>query len=323
MFPDIVQVSDLDQSKIELGDNYLVAPLKKVPRTYNQKNQLVGKFKGLNALFEYQEKFQAEAKRGKSSDTKRGSKKDGFYHFNSFKEAVDVYLNDPQSVVDFIEADMAIEGGDSAGRELIYDVTGDFLDIGRFIEGEPENFGSLTNGNPRNKRVNIIMDASWNWDTHKDFINLRSSRIIRLVDWLESQNIRTSVTAVLSDACCHMEIVVKQFDEPLDLNDIAIVGHSDFLRRITFRFIEYSETYSSGYGNSVIFSRKFKASDWEPDYNEEYSVFIAGGIMNGGKDSLNTAFDKAETQLSKLLAEDYSAGRVLKVLETSSGGFYS
>jgi hypothetical protein len=316
MFPDLVTVQDLDQSKIELSDNYLVAPLKNATKNYQKKNELVGKFNGLNALFEYQKKYQAKPKQAGSSDGNGGG--GNFNHFKSFNQAVDTYLSNPGSIVEFSQKDDVIEGGESSGRELIHDVTGDFLDVGRYLEGEPECFGSLTNGNPRNKRVAIALNLTWWADVDKETINYRASRIIRLVDWLESQSIRTSIVGLSSGGCEHLEIMIKKFDEPLNINDLAVTAHSDFLRRVIFRFDEYSASWHSGYGNAHEFSDSYNPKDWEPEYNEEYSLFIDGG-MQADRGKINKAFDVFEVEFAKVLADEYSSKRVFKIIDGTRG----
>jgi hypothetical protein len=312
MFTDLVPVSCLDQTKLEIGDNYLVAPIKTRTEGLTKERELLGKFNGLNALFEYQQTHQAEARREKSSDDHNRS---GFQHFNSFKEAVDTYLKNPKSILDFTEADAQIEGGDASGKSLVYDVTGDIIDISRFLEGEPECMASLTNGNPRNKRVNIIMNLSWAASVDKSVINTRAMRIVRLVDWLESQGIRTQVVGLDSCDCYHLEVIVKHFDEPLDLNDIAITGHSDFLRRVMFRFSEYSETWHRGYGHPATLQNYYSPEKFQSEYNEEFTVFIDGNGRHFSSDTehVDNAFDKFETNLAEALASDEPGG-VLKVL---------
>lgn len=306
MFPDIVPVNILDQKKLEIGASYLVAPVKTANR-YVATNMLVGKFDGLNSLFEYQNAKQATAKHNKSSDDTGSSR---FTAFRSYREATETFLHNPASIVDFKQHDTEIQGGESSGKELLYDVTGDMLDVGRFLSGEPEVFGSLTNGNPRNKRVNIIVHVGFTANVDQSYINQRGARVVRLVDWLESQNIRTQVTGVYNAGCSHVEIVTKQFDEPLNINDIAILGHSDFARRCMFRFTEYSARFTSGYGASTYFRERYQAQDWENELNNEFTVYVNGGI---NWEPVDEEFDALESQLTELLAND-EPGKVLKVL---------
>lgn len=323
MFPDIVPLSDLDQTRLELGEDYLVSFIK-ASKGYFETNELVGKFKGLNALFEYQMKAQRTTRNKGESSRRKQAKGEGFFFFERYEDAIDTYLNHPDKIMDFQEAQLAIESTMESGKKVVYDTQGDFLDVGRYLEGEPEAFGSLTNGNPRNKRVSLIVDLAWYWGTPESTINARQVCLVRLVDWLESQNVRTQIIGISSDQVAHLEIVVKQFDEPLVLSDIAVVAHSDFLRRILFRWKEYSPTWKDGYGTATMFTDSFKFTDWEPELNDEYTVFVCGGKIPEDAQGVRNEFELVEKDLRVKLEEEYSETRVLKVLgnqeRSGSGG---
>lgn len=312
MFPDLITVDKLDQSKLQTGHGFVVGPLATPPDNSNYLNRgvLVGKFEGLNSLFEFQRSLQATAKRDKSSDRVGG----GYNYFRTYEAAVDTYLHNPMAITDYQELDDQINGGEASGKELEWDVTGDFIDIGRFLEGEPECYGHLTDGNPRNRRVSIIVNTNFSANVDKTMVNHRSARILRMVDWLESQGIRTSVTAIESTECSHVEVIVKRFDEPLVLTDIGVVTHSDFLRRIVLRFVEYSATFSSGYGQPRYFDQGYNHKDWESDYNGEYAIY-AGEVKDYyDHGTIDAAYDLAESDMTKILAEDDTDRKVLKVL---------
>lgn len=260
---------------------------------YLRENALVGEFRGVNCFLEYLQDDMAVPMHDKSST----SFEKGFNFFETYEEAMECYLNNPSAVRHFTEKDEQLEGGDAAGKHVEYGVTGDFLDIGRFVEGDPESFGQMTEGNPRNKRVQICINLGWWCGVKEDVINVRCSRIARLIDWLESQQIRCRVVGVSSTECSHIEIAVKDFDEGLDLNDIAVISHSDFLRRCRFRFDEWSETWQWGYGSSINFSESIKPSLIEPEYSSEFSVFVDSRItesyqVNNGFDSLEKWFEE-------------------------------
>lgn len=186
--------------------------------------------------------------RGRSSD-EHGS--GGFYFFENFRKAVNTYTNNPSSVRHFEIHDAPLKSLNDVGNDIFYDVTGDFIDIGRVIEGTPENVGNFVMGNPRNLFVNIMVNIACPWHVDKDVINYRSARILRLVDWLEAQHIRTSVTAIEATECGITYVVCKEYHDPIDLNALAVVTHSDFLRRIIFRQNEYSKTWQMGYGTAT------------------------------------------------------------------------
>ncbi len=272
------------------------------------KSELIGVFSGINALLDYQAAHQAVAKQGKSSDG-TGS----FYHFKSYAEAVDIYRHKPSEITTFDASDTKILGGTESGNRLIYDVTGDSLDIGRYLDGEPECYGSLSNGNPRGKRVHLLVNLSWSARVDKSVINYRSQRILRLVDWLESQGVRCMVTAINSSETCHMELTVKEYSEPLQITDLAIIAHSDFLRRVIFRFDEYSDTWRSGYGSSYTLSEYMRSygNALDSENPAELTVFCDGYDQDGT--DITRFYDKLETELTAVL--DNSVDRIMgKVL---------
>ncbi len=279
----------------------LVAPLKGRHDVldYLPSTLLAGEFKGVNTFLNYLNTDMPEAKYQKESS----STEDGDFHtFDSYSEAMDVFLKNPRSIRKFTEKDDLLDGGDSAGKQVIFDVTGDFLDIGRHLEGEPEAFGSMTNGNPRAKRVVITLNLSWWCGVDESVINVRCSRIVRLIDWLESQQIRCRVVAVESTEMSHLELIVKDFDEVLDLNDIAVVSHSEFLRRAIFRFKEWSNTPHFGYGSPKRLSESVSGATFLPEYNTEYGVFIDSQVTSSAK--IEADFDNLEEWLTKALSDD-------------------
>lgn len=266
---------------------------------YLKRGQLVMQFKGLQNLFtymsEYMGKDSIKNSRYKSS-TKTGANE--FSKFKSYEEAWDVFTNRPHELKQFKESDAMLDGGDASGKEVSYAVTGDFIDIGRFLDGEPEHFGYMDNGNPRGRRVNLYIGVNWQWDVDQEYINHRNKRILRLVDWLENFNIRTSVLVVISSRCIHSEVVIKDHDEMLDLNDLAVVSHSDYLRRIIFRQIENSKTLEAGYGSARDFPRaiNYNKSILKPEYTSEVSISVG----TSGHYNIDQEFDALEEKLTSI-----------------------
>lgn len=270
----------VDNDELDLENGYVhkrasgitVGPLKDMSKklSYLAPDCLAGEFTGVNTFLNFLQTDMPYAKFRNAST----QWEPGFNFFRSYEEAVRVYQRDPRSIRHFDEKDEKLEGGESSGKQVEFGVTGDFLDIGRFVEGDPEAFGSMTDGNPRGKRVQIILNISWSCGVSEQVINARCSRIARLIDWLESQQVRCRVIAVESTTNSHLEIVVKEFDEVLDLNDVAVVSHSDFLRRAVFRFKEWSNTVSIGYGTPTDLSFKVSTRTFLPEYNSEYTVFV-------------------------------------------------
>lgn len=265
--------------------------------SYLKTNELVGWFDSTSRFMEYLRTDMPQPKYSKSSSNVIDY--GDFNAFGTYEEAMDTFVNHPSKVRGYDESDVVVHDGDNAGNSSFYDVTGDFLDVGRYMEGEPECFGIMTNGNPRSWRVNLIINIGWWCGIDHKTIVARSRRIQRLVDWLESQQIRTSMLAVSSQECSHVEIVVKDHDQVLDMNDVAIVSHPEFLRRLIFRFDEHSPTIVPGYGNAHSFGDCLSANGSPPDMYNEVNVFIDSRSTQ----NMSARFDSVENWLTKVLGD--------------------
>lgn len=238
-----------------------------------------------------------EYKEPRRSGASNHSGRDEFQEFSSFREAVDVYTNNPSKIRKFEIHDAPLKSLTDVGNSIYFDVSGDYVDIGRVIEGTPENFGNFTMGNPRNLFVNIMVNSSCPWYVDKKMINYRSARILRLVDWLEGQLIRTSITAIEATECGISYVVCKEYHDPVDLNALAVVTHSDFLRRIIFRQNEYSKTWQSGYG------RVTSTSEWSfVEDIEDNALHLTVDWFNN-ESAIESAFGTFEEKIEEYVAE--------------------
>lgn len=270
---------------------------------------LVGAFDGVNTLLDY---VGRKMPTSKGNGRSNGPAEKDFFEFGSFAEAMKVYKLNPSSIRKFTENDTKLEGGDASGIQSLHDVTGDTLDIGRFMDGEPECFASLTNGTPRGKRVHIVATIGFQGSAQASDILDRSKRIVRLVDWLESQQIRVQLTGLHFNQIMLYQVNLKQYHEPLDLNDIAIMAHPDFPRRIGFRIAEHSKRYTTNYGNSGDFVRYMSTHPdtiTSTDANE-LVVFVGNQRMY----DVNSDFDQLEGKLAEVLADDTAEAQTLAVL---------
>lgn len=258
----------------------------------------------------YINKEMPTAQHSASSDY-RGT--NSFHALSSFTEAMNIYKNHPEKVTKFTENDLRLEGGDASGIDIQYDVSGDFVDIGRYLSGEPECFGYMDNGVPRGQRMTIVYSINWRGSVGENLINERSKHILRIVDWLESQGIRVQIVCVNSSSCEHTEILVKRYDEPLSLTNVAVTSHSDFLRRIVFRFSEYSDTWSGGYGRPSLFEDYIKGKQYEtlPDgLKDGHTLYF--GTQN--ESNIGRVFANLEQQLATTLSDPLSEPQLFKVM---------
>lgn len=265
---------------------------------YTKTRELVMFADGLDNMLNYIQNYMKEPKDGMHTSSKRrGGADDDFHKFATYKYAMDMFRNTPQKVVEFNPGELRIKDKDEAGSIVDYDVVGDYIDMGRYMEGIPESWGSMHAGNARNRRVNIMIDLNQVSSTDQRDITHRSERILRLIDALEANGVRTQLVCMLSNQCVHAEVVLKRHEEPLTISDLAVATHPEFLRRTMFRVIEWSDTRDGGYGRPFEFTSAINAHPelMDSDNNDEMNIFVAGNMQ--GKDSIDKKFD----QLEKLL----------------------
>jgi hypothetical protein len=305
----------LDNIKIkQTGSDYLIGTVKERRRDtkgeldYLQERELVGSFNGVRSFLNYL-KENIPKPPAHYSSSEDGGRSD-FQVFKTYQEALDTYLNNPSSLVRFDEIEEVLQSFDEIGKDVEYAITGDFIDIARYMEGIPEVFGSLHNGNVRRYRANITINISWVYSVIPQTVNKRLQKILSLVDWLEINNIRCSITAVSSHQCSHVEINVKDYDETLDLRELATVSHSDFLRRMIFRFSEASDTIDGGYGGAYDFHYFLSGeSSKRDDVFEEFNVFVDS--YNSKSENYDEEFEILRKQIMSDIEEGVVKDRVI------------
>lgn len=287
----------ISQDEIKLvdsGNNYAIGEIKEQHKylTYLKPGAIVTLFDGLDTALDFVTEKLTEPKRGDSS---LSTGRDGFNSFPDYETALDTFRNHPEKVVKFDPSELRIKDESESGTTVEYDVTGDFIDMGRYVEGIPETVGTMRSGNARNRRVNIMINLNQMANIQHDVIAHRGERILRLIDALEAGGIRTQLTAIESSECNHSEFILKRHDEPLTIADLAVVTHPEFLRRVIFRIIEQSKTFSYGYGSAIDFGRCLKPEIIENDLNDELDILIDSN--NSDRESIDRLFDQLERLL--------------------------
>lgn len=221
-----------------------------------------------------------------------------------YDKALKVFTNTPWEVVNFKSKELVLENSSESGRDVQFDVTGEFFDVGRYLDNVPEVFGVSFNGKNRGKFANITIAGDYACGVKQNVIEVMQKRIVRLVDWLEFNNIRTKVTVVFSSDNSHLQIALKDYNEPLDITSIAVATHDSFFRRLVFRFIEHSDTISWGYGSSVAFSRWLSDSNAKKDSKADRNSVDIYIEQKSYIDSVVKSFDEAEVTLAKKIELD-------------------
>ncbi len=279
---------------IDTGVGYTIGELTQVPESlrYMQRTQIVTLFDGLDTCLDFVAKKMPKPNRGNSSVS---TGRDKFNAFATYDEAINTFRNKPESVVKFDPSELRIKDESESGSSVEYDVTGDFIDMGRYMEGIPEAVGTMHNGNARNRRVNITINLNQWAGINHEVITHRGERILRLIDALEGGGVRCQLVAIESSQCNHIEVILKKHDEPLTISDLAVVSHPEFLRRIIFRTIEHSKTWSYNYGLAREFGNSVKPQHIVSDNNDEMNIFIDSNMMQTS--TVDSRFDQVEKLL--------------------------
>lgn len=280
--------------KVDEGSGYFIGEMSsRHPHfSYLREGAIVTLFDGVDTILDTVLDKMKKPKHGSSS---LSTGRDGFNAFANYDEAMDTFRHKPEQVATFDSAELRIKDASEVGNEVEYDVTGDYIDMGRFMEGVPESMGTMHNGNARNRRANILINLNQQWNISHEVIKHRGERILRLIDALEAGGIRTMLTGAESSECNHTEVVLKRHDEPLTISDLAVVTHPEFLRRVIFRIIEQSKTFSYGYGSAVMFGQQLTPEVIESGNVNEMDIVIDGNFRDN--DTVDESFDQLERLL--------------------------
>ena len=265
----------------------------------NSNGRLSTHFESVSEIWRTIEERNWKPDRDQESDS-RG--KGDFYTFDSLDEALDVYKNRPETIRRFSNKDIKLESIESPGKGVFFDVTGDYVDVARYLDGDPEDQGNMVLGNPRTIFATINIMVGYVWYTTNEYLDRKQRRILRLVDWLESQNIRCQIVATEVTSLQNFSVIVKQFTDPVDLNDLAIVCHGDFLRRVLFLMNEQSKTFSSGYGNCTDYDDRMKK--YVPQPEDGMYIYVGGYYPYGEISELEENFDQIEAKVKQMVEDN-------------------
>ena len=174
-----------------------------------------------------------------------------------------------------------------------YDVSGDWLDIGRFLSGEPEYFGSLVDHGLRTdapvaKSVRIVVNVAVSQSIGEATMLMRGAATIVLVDTLERHGIRCRIdlahavsNRIVKGDSLETYCTIKNEGDGVSPDKLAFLfGHRASLRRLIFSVNEHAEPAirkqfgigrdCGGYGipcateerGDVYIDRIISASEW-------------------------------------------------------------
>lgn len=295
---------------VEYEDGVTLGLASEAPAARTSKPVLCGHFNGINRTLDFLAENMPEPKREKSSSDSGSGE---FYTFGSYEDCFNTFRKEPSKLHRDKELNDKLRTEASSGNLISYGYTGDYIDMGRFMTGEPECFGSMVYGRVE-KRVRLVYSYSATYHVNAKVIQRKSLGIGQLIDWLEGNGIRTELIAIESSQVGHMEVMVKRFEDRFVYNDLLVATHPDFLRRIFFRFAEYSPSWEMGYGSSNScnallrkYSQGSKKSPFEYVNNEHTLYFSNEDVNEDTEKAVERSLTTARTWLDKVLPDPVDA----------------
>lgn len=156
-----------------------------------------------------------------------------------------------------VKADGMTLAGDVPGYGTEYYVTGDFLDVGTYLSGVPECWGSMIEEPKAMKRASILIDAMAPAYCEASHIENRGAAIISLVDQLRDSGHYLEITIASNFNRVKNGISVEpsitfETDNGYSRDVLAFcVAHPGMLRRMFFGVIEtyFNERSLGSYGS--------------------------------------------------------------------------
>lgn len=134
--------------------------------------------------------------------------------------------------------------------EVQFDVTGDMLDIGRFVLGEPEDFMSLIPAEIElhPKILHLAVNTGASFTVSAEAMIQKGAAVVALVDALEQHGKRMIVDCIIT-ACAYANSIyttirLKDADGPVQLaNLVFAIAHPSMLRRLALCSWEHCEEH--------------------------------------------------------------------------------
>lgn len=166
-----------------------------------------------------------------------------------------------------------------------YDVEGNSLDVGRYLDGEPEcwqRFDAIQEEGVGQKIIKIVLNMSLSGGVPAHKIVRRGAAVLAVIEALEYAGHRVelwSIDVTVGSGSKHMEtrVLVKRAGENLDGPRVAFaIAHPAMLRRMCFSIMETLETREllSTFHVPVGYGRV-----GDPAMDGRGDIFINGGYL--------------------------------------------
>lgn len=199
--------------------------------------------------FDSFDSFIEDVKQVPAKNSSRDLGREHFFGTTNFEEAVTLASTGWQEGAEKVgkirgELDWFVEAAKvAATQQFAWDVTGDFVDVGRVLSGEPESCGSYSSDDVARsgsqRVVRLYTNLGVSGSVKHEAIFARGACVLAAVDVLETLGVRVELWAAKAsekktDAPIHqVEVLVKSAGQAVDVDRLAyILCHPSCLRRL-------------------------------------------------------------------------------------------
>lgn len=230
---------------------------------------------------------------------------DGWYGTKSLDQAIDLFRNKRHELLPKGFQQKYIKNINANGVDVEYNVTGDYLDIGRYMSGEPEVFGTNINGDLTGKVVQVYINASVSASYDAEEIMTGAEKLAEVVNALYVSGARVSTTFMSAEETQWIEVKLNDFGDPLDPVDLVAVASPSFIRRLCFAVNNYHDVSTHGSIVDVLNGHRDILNK-----GEDLVVYVApNGVPNFNRTG---AVDKALSDIKEAIEWENTKTLVLK-----------
>jgi len=240
-------------------------------------------------------------------ESKRSSRQTDDYHFyntNNFKEAMDLAKfgwKDSFKMVELSKNLNELIPVSQFKESFIYDVSGSYPDVGKYLTGEPENMVQFITEEDE-KKISLIINASISWQIDQKIQFNKGAAIVSLISKLEDLGYRVQVTLLYCNKGSHenmrhdIKVIIKEYHEQIDIDRFSFIFcNVAFNRRIRFSVNECLEIAKSmGYYKGSSYGLVSDLCEQDLDLINSYDISLLKRLVPKTQDEFSTLEKSAE-----------------------------
>lgn len=239
----------------------------------------------------------------KGSSIEVGDKE--WFGTSSLDGAIDLFRNNRSRLLPKGFKRHKINNVHSLGTDVEFNVTGDYLDMGRYMSGEPEVFGTNINGDLTGKIVRVYINASVTASQYADVVMWGAEKLAEVINALYVSGARVSTTFMSAEETQWIEVKLNEFGDPIDPVDLIAVASPAFIRRLCFAINNYFGQMHLGTIVDVLANHKDMLNQ-----GEDLAVYIAPDTIPRFNEV--GAVDKALSDIKEAIEWENTKTLVLK-----------